>query len=58
MMEVLLSEMSQELNVGVEMRTGRDWMVLMLGLSGESNRKVIEAVKEFLERMWCLRNGQ
>ncbi|MPC12302.1 Calcium uptake protein 1, mitochondrial [Portunus trituberculatus] len=33
--------------------TGREWMVVLLGLCGETNERVIEAVKEFLERMRC-----
>lgn len=47
---MFLSEMSQEINVFAE-RTVREWMVLLLGLSGEKDGWVIEAMKEFLERM-------
>ncbi|MPC88440.1 hypothetical protein E2C01_083343 [Portunus trituberculatus] len=38
--------------------TGREWMVVLLGLCGETNGKMIEAVKEFLERMRCRYKGQ
>ena len=37
-------------------KTGREWMVLLLlGLCRETNEMMIEAVKEFLERMWRAR---
>ncbi len=32
-----------------------DWMVLQLGMCGETNERMIEAVKEFLEKMWCIK---
>ncbi|XP_050705903.1 uncharacterized protein LOC126991179 [Eriocheir sinensis] len=51
MMHVFLSEMGRDVNG----RTGREWMVLLLGLSGETSGRVIEAVKEFLEGMWRAR---
>ncbi|XP_050686795.1 uncharacterized protein LOC126980697 [Eriocheir sinensis] len=57
MMQVFLSEMGREVNG----RTGREWMVVMvllLGLSGETNGRVIEAVNEFLESMWRARCRQ
>ena len=57
MMQVFLSEMGRDVNVFAE-RTGREWMVLLLGLRGETNGRVIEAVKEFLERMWSARGRQ
>ena len=50
-MQVVLRELG---NVRVEM-TGSKWMVLLLGLYGNMNDGMIEAVKEFLERMWCTR---
>ena len=37
------------------MKTGREWMVLLLGLCRETNEKMIETVKEFLEKMWRAR---
>ncbi|MPC70299.1 hypothetical protein E2C01_064543 [Portunus trituberculatus] len=52
MMQVVLSELG---NARVEM-TGREWMVLLLGLCGDTNDRMIEAVKEFLERMWRARS--
>ncbi|MPD03129.1 hypothetical protein E2C01_098752 [Portunus trituberculatus] len=51
MMQVVVSELGHD---RVEM-TGREWMVLLLGLCGETNERMIEAVKEFLERMWRAR---
>ena len=48
MMQVVLRELGHD---RVEM-TGREWMVLLLGLCGERNEKMVETVKEFLERMW------
>ncbi|MPC58694.1 hypothetical protein E2C01_052701 [Portunus trituberculatus] len=47
MMQVVLRELG---NVRMEM-TGREWMVLLLGLCGDANGRMIEAVKEFLEKM-------
>ena len=55
MMRVVLVEMGYEANVRVE-RTGREWMVLLLGLCDESTERMITAVKEFLEKMWCARH--
>ena len=55
MMQVVLDEMGYEVNVRVE-RTGREWMVLLLGLCDESTERMITAVKEFLEKMWCARH--
>ena len=52
MMQVVLRELGHD---RVEM-TGREWMVLLLGLCGETNERMIEAVKEFLERMWRARS--
>lgn len=49
--------MSHVMNVFSE-RIGREWMVLLLGLGGETNERGIEAVKEFLERLWRARDGQ
>ena len=51
MMQVVLRELGHD---RVEM-TGREWMVVLLGLCGETNERMIEAVKEFLERMWRAR---
>ncbi len=39
-------------------RTGREWMVLLLGLGGETNDRMIAAVKVFLEKMWCARSRE
>ncbi|MPC65035.1 hypothetical protein E2C01_059159 [Portunus trituberculatus] len=50
-MQVVLRELG---NARVEM-TGREWMVLLLGLCGDKNDRMIEAVKEFLEKMWHAR---
>ncbi|MPC70151.1 hypothetical protein E2C01_064390 [Portunus trituberculatus] len=33
-------------------KTGREWMVLLLGLCKGMSVRMIEAVKECLERMW------
>ena len=54
MMRVVLTEMGCEMNEVVE-KSGREWMVLLLGLCQETNERMIEAVKEFLERMWSTR---
>jgi len=54
MMCIILTEMGCETNEVVE-RTGSEWMVLLLGLCEETSGWMIEAVKEFLERMWCTR---
>ena len=37
-------------------RTGREGMVLFLGLCGEMSTRVIDVVKEFLEKMWFARS--
>ena len=54
MMRVVLDELGCEMNEVVEM-TGREWMVLLLGLCGETCERVMDAVKVFLEKMWCVR---
>ena len=36
-------------------RTGREWMVLLLVLCGETSTRMIDALKEFLENMWYAR---
>ena len=54
MMQVILRELGHNRNERVEM-TGREWMVLLLGLCGDTSERMIEAVKEFLERMWSAR---
>ena len=48
MMRVILTEMGREM---IE-RTGKEWMVLLLGLCGETSERMIDTVKEFLEKMW------
>ncbi|MPC85400.1 hypothetical protein E2C01_080172 [Portunus trituberculatus] len=53
MMQVVLRELGHD---RVEM-TGREWMVELLGLCRETNGRMIEAVKEFLERMCVLDAG-
>ncbi|XP_063877492.1 uncharacterized protein LOC135109778 [Scylla paramamosain] len=58
MMQVILTELGHDRNERVE-KTGKEWMVLLLGLCREANERMIEAVKEFLERMWrarCMNN--
>ncbi len=47
MMQMFLGEVGLEVNG----RTGKEWMVLLLGLSGQTNGRVIEVVKELLESM-------
>ncbi|MPC21927.1 hypothetical protein E2C01_014931 [Portunus trituberculatus] len=54
MMQVVLTELGCNRNERVE-KTGKEWMVVLLGLSRETNERMIEAVKEFLERMWRAR---
>ena len=54
MMQVVLAELGHNRNERVE-KTGWEWMVLLLGLCRETNERMIEAVKEFLERMWRAR---
>ncbi|MPC76486.1 hypothetical protein E2C01_070900 [Portunus trituberculatus] len=51
MMQVVLRQLG---DARVE-KTGREWMLLLLGLCGDTSEKMIEAVKEFLERMWSAR---
>ena len=51
MMQVVLDEMGCERNERVE-RTGREWMLLLLGLCKETSERTMTAVKDFLERMW------
>ena len=52
-----LTEMGYEENDTVE-RTGGEWMVLLLGLCGDTTARMIDAVKMFLEKMWSMRRGQ
>ena len=54
MMQVILTELGHGWDERVE-KTGREWMVLLLGLCRETNARMIEAVKEFLEKMWRAR---
>ena len=37
-------------------RTGKDWMVLLVGLCGKTSERMIDAVKEFREKMWHARS--
>ncbi|MPC97930.1 hypothetical protein E2C01_093275 [Portunus trituberculatus] len=53
MMQVVLRELGHK---RVEM-TGREWMVVLLGLCGDTDERMIETVKEFLERMRCRYKG-
>lgn len=57
MMTVVLTEMRCEMNELVE-RTGREWMVLLLGLCGDTTARMIDAAKMFQEKMWNARSGQ
>ena len=57
MMRVVLSEMGCRVNELVE-RTGREWMVLLLGLCGDTTARIMDAVKVFLEKMWTVRSAQ
>lgn len=41
---------------GVNVRTKREWMLLLLGLNGEVNDCTMNAMKIFLERVWYIRN--
>ena len=60
MMQVILTELGHSWDERVE-NTG--WvllhteyrMVLLLGLCRETNERMIEAMKEFLEKKWCVR---
>ncbi|MPC99238.1 hypothetical protein E2C01_094640 [Portunus trituberculatus] len=54
MMQVVLTELGHNRSERVE-QTGREWRVVLLGPSRETNERMIEAVKEFLERMWRAR---
>ena len=36
-------------------KTGKEWMMVLVGLSEESTEGIIKAVKEFLERAWSTR---
>ena len=51
MMQTTLRELGSEVNERVE-KTGKERMMLLVGLSEESSEGIIEAVKEFLERVW------
>ena len=53
-MRVILTEMGREMNWMIK-RTGREWMVLLLGLGGDMSEWMIDAVKKFLEKMWFAR---
>ena len=43
---------------GVIVRTESEWMLLLLGLNGEASECMMEAVKEFLERVWYVRSRE
>ncbi|MPC37376.1 hypothetical protein E2C01_030850 [Portunus trituberculatus] len=51
MMQVILTELGHNRDEILE-KTGREWMVLLLGLCREMSERMIEAVKEFLKKMW------
>ena len=53
--EVLLR--ASEVN-GVVVRTEKEWMLLLLGISGEETDCMMEAVKVYLERMWYERSKE
>ncbi|MPC65527.1 hypothetical protein E2C01_059664 [Portunus trituberculatus] len=55
MIQMILSELGHNRDERVE-KTGREWMVLLLGLCREMSERMIEAVKEYLERMWSCRS--
>ena len=60
MFKVVKNEMlllASEVN-GMVVRTEREWMLLLLGLSGEETDCMMEAVKVFLERMWYARSKE
>ena len=57
MMQVILTKLGNSWDERVE-KTGREWMVLLLRLYRETNERMIEAVKEFLKKMWCARCGE
>ena len=54
MMKVFLNELGHKINV-VGGMTGCEWMVLLLGLNGVANGRMIEAMKDFLEKVWNVR---
>ena len=47
---MVLTELGHSWDERVE-KTGREWMVVLLGLCRETNERMSEAVKEFLEIM-------
>lgn len=51
MMRVVLTEMGCEMNALIE-RTGREWMVLLLGLCGDTTVHMIDAMKMSVKKMW------
>ncbi|MPC31566.1 hypothetical protein E2C01_024860 [Portunus trituberculatus] len=54
-MQLILSELGHNRDERVE-KTGREWMVLLLGLCKGTSERIIEDVKEYLERMWQARS--
>ena len=55
MMRTVLIEL--ECNEGEYMeKTGREWMMLLLGLCEGTTERIVTEVKEFLESMWSVRN--
>ena len=56
--ERILTELEHNWNERVK-KTGREWMVLLLlGRCRETNERMIEAVKKFLEKMWRARRRE
>ena len=51
MIQEILTELGYNRNESVE-KTGKECMVLLLGLYRETNNKMIEPVREVLERIW------
>ena len=49
MMQVFLREMGEDINVSMERRTGREWMILLLRLSGITNGRVT-----LLDKGWTI----
>ena len=54
MIQVILTELEHNWDERVE-KTGWEWMVILLGLCSETKKRMIEAVKEFWEKMWRAR---
>ena len=54
MMQTTLRELGCKENERTE-KTGKEWMMVLVGLCEESTEGIIEAAKEFLEKMWSTR---